>query len=702
MFCHNCGQQLKGIEKFCPVCGQNLDEGNLEQEETLDVIENKVKEAPNEAEETQEATQVPKADHPKITKKKLKIILVILIAAFGISVLGTGLYWRHLQSVANGRQKELAAILHINGEPDFSAWLTDYKERFNQYQISKEERSSLQNFMLQAESIASDDYVAMIALAPDLIALEKRVIQENELILSQEISRLQEIETPYATDEERQSLEEFPAQIQQLSQQGKYLQAAELTRQWASLAEQTSERKTGYEISISQMDLTRFPTVRMYLNIQDSSGNTVMDLLPNMFFVSEKAAAEGGFHRRQVTSAVQLNENEPLSINLLADISGSMNDYGKLNSAKRIILDFMDTVQFRVGDTVKLTPFNSNIDKSGYFTSDISTLTSAVNSFQAGGQTKLYDSIVYAVQDAFAAEGAKCVIAFTDGMDVGSYNSADDVVKLVSNYDIPVFIVRIGSDLSQSEEQALRSIAEASRGSFKSLNEFGTDMKSFYDQIYRDMKQHYLVEYDSSIDQDITQPIELEVYTSNGFNGGTVNGSITPSEDIFNELLGSYLRSYIRAMNARDYSLMENYVDANVTADNKRSIQWQMKKQVSGGFENVTEESLLEYSITGIEKQSQTSYIIHAEEKYDTVFTVTYGELKTDPQNMAKDALNEIHSRYQGMTEMIDDSLTFRLWAVVKQKPDYLVTKGDDGIWRFTQYMGDLGLNQTKELYYLE
>ena len=76
---------------------------------------------------------------------------------------------------------------------------------------------------------------------------------------------------------------------------------------------------------MTQKDLTQYPVVRLYLDVRDSGNKQVIKNLANhMFFISEKAANNADYVKRQVDKAVLMNENERLNINLLADTSGSM------------------------------------------------------------------------------------------------------------------------------------------------------------------------------------------------------------------------------------------------------------------------------------------------------------------------------------------------------------------------------------------
>ncbi len=369
-----------------------------------------------------------------------------------------------------------------------------------------------------------------------------------------------------------------------------------------------------------------------------------------------------------------------------------------MEAAKEVMKHFIRTVQFGAGDRIKMTQFNSDIDKSGYFTSDASAINQIIDSYSAEGGTKLYDSIIYGVQDVSGQEGAKCVLAFTDGIDEHSYNTAEDVVEVVSRYNIPVFIVRIGDSSTAGADDSLQKIAQASGGDFKNLSEFSSDMNTFYSQIYRQMKEYYVVEYKADSLDEIMDLRDISVYVQNGDKGGETREAIDIGEEFFETLLGSYLRSYITDMNNHHYEALAQYVDSNVAEDDTWSIQWQMRKQVSGGFANVTEETLMDYRVTGVEVVDDTTIHLKAEENYDVVYDENGGELLYNERRMTRDVVDFMARHGETLT----NSDLIRVWARVNQKPEYILKKGNDGKWKFSKYAESLTLDEKREIYHIE
>ena len=625
-----------------------------------------------------------------------------IIAAFVLGVMmlagsvGGALYVRQMRE-RQALQAQLEEML--NGASNVSRWMRQFDDQLAAYGLEEEEQSRLEELSDKAKKLDEENYVSQIELLKEAAAFEEQVTDRLKAEAQARADQIKGRDPGYASEEQKNRLQEYSDQMNALIEEKKFQEAASLAEQWEDFAEEASVKKTGYQVNIMQYDMSEYPKVRLYLDVRDETGGSVKELAPHMFYVSEGDAASGDFLNRAVQKAVAMNDNERLNINLLADTSGSM-DGQRMESAKSIMRNFLNTVQFNAGDQVKLTQFNSIIDKSGFFSNDINQLNQTISSYSATGGTKLYDTIIYGVQDVSGQEGAKCVIAFTDGHDEHSYNSPEQVIEVVSRYRIPVFIVRVGDTSSSSRDSVLQQIAQASGGSFKNLQQFSTDMNDFYNQIYRQLKEYYVVEYEADSMMDIMTTKQIDVYIQNGDKGGEAVGTANPGTELFDSLLGSYLRSYIYDMNNHYYDRLREYVDDTVAPDDTKSIQWQMKKQVSGGFNNVAAETLMDYSITGIQVLNEDTVHMKTSENYEVIYDEVYGDLLTNGKNISREQLNYLESRFGGY--YFDEWTPLRFWGRVNQQPEYILKRGADGRWRFSQYAGDLGLKAQRQIYDVE
>ena len=634
----------------------------------------------------------------KPSVSKWPIMAALFLGVMMLAGAAGGAFYVRYMRERQAQQEQLEQML--DGASSVNRWMRQLDEQLAAYGLLEEEQGRLKDLSQKAKNLDEEDYVSQIEFLKEAEAFENQVVGRLETEAQTRKNQLKGRDPGYASEEQKNRLQEYADQMETLIEEKKFQEAEALAVQWEDFAEEASVKKTGYQVNIMQYDMSEYPKVRLYLDIRDeATGGTVKELAPHMFYVSEGDAASGNFLNRAVQKAVAMNENERLNLNLLADTSGSMSGQ-RMESAKSIMRNFLSTVQFNAGDQVKLTQFNSIIDKSGFFSNDLNRLNQTINSYSATGGTKLYDTIIYGVQDVSGQEGANCVIAFTDGYDEHSYTSPEQVIEIVSRYRIPVFIVRVGDTSSSGRDSILQQIAQASGGDFKNLQQFSTDMNDFYNQIYRQLKEYYVVEYEADSMMDIMQTKQIDVYVQNGDKGGEAVGSTNPGTELFDSLLGSYLRSYIYDMNNHYYDRLREYVDDAVAADDTKSIQWQMKKQVSGGFNNVAAETLMDYSITGIQVLNEDTVHMKTSENYEVIYDEVYGDLLTNGKNISREQLNLLDSRFGDY--YFEDWTPLRFWGRVNQQPEYILKRGADGKWRFSQYAGDLGLKAQRQIYDVE
>ena len=606
-----------------------------------------------------------------------KVIIAVTFLALSVSMTACGL-------VDKGSLKK------ITEGQEFNAWEMDLVKKLESYGLEDNEKERLQKIDAECDDIGDNDYKNQLLIAKKLVKLTSQIESRIETSAKELVEKLNNTDVPYASEDEKEKLTEYSENISEMIKKHNFINYKEVSENWSKLVEYSSTKLTGLDVNIVQFDYTNYPTVRMYVDVKDSSGDVVTNLSPNMFYVSEKSVTKGDFQSVTIKNISMLDQKDALNIDMVADTSASM-EGERLRSAKTVMSTFLNTVQFNVGDKVKLTEFNSYIDKSGVFTSDVNALNQKIFSYIASGQTKLYDTLIYAVQDVSGIPGAKCVLAFTDGEDVGSYNSASDVINVVSAYKIPVYIVRIGDNYSVNDSDLIQ-ITSASGGEFKYFNSFGMDMGNFYSSIYKGMKQYYEIEYEMPDANNYTDKRDINVYVKGDGVGGSADIETNSGNDFFNTLLGNFLRSYIEDMNAHSYNQMASKIDDTVSPTDETGLKYQMTKQVTGGFANVVSESLMSYNVSSITVVDENTIKLATNEDYDVILDRKYSSFTGDKLTQVNTAL------YKNSWSANADS-QIRIWERVNQKPEYILKKGSDGIWRFSQYSVDPGSNATIAIY---
>lgn len=635
MFCHKCGKQIEDESKFCSYCGAMVPDrikGN-EPENELESIDVK-------AEDKRQHKENPKFEETENkTKLKLKHNKKMLIGICLLIFFGTfcAAYMIPLQK---SREKLLNIVEKVPEQYADGYIMGDYTEEYNQ--------------LLQESKTALDENRnnKMKALVKQWSVFEDELTQYNENILMEKQKEIEAMDASLAYDDEKQQIEEYKLQIQKYNQAKNYIAAQTTAQQWQNLLTEINNSGQPLEINIEQIDSSEYPKIRFYLEVTDLNGATPQNLSENIFQFQELGTGNTNT-TQQVLKAVQIDQNSNLNINLLADVSGSMQGYPILQ-AKNAMQEFLNYIQFSIGDMVELTIFSDNVSVYQPFTSQKNILSQQITQLPLGSMTSLYDALYAAVLRTATQSGAKCVVAFTDGMDNISHCMPEDVIEVAKRYRIPIYIVGIGSELDGA---ILQDIAYETNGFYKQIYDV-TGISEFYNQIYRKQKQLYLVECTLN-DTDKIEEHSVNIgIQSRDWKGETkltfapnvlmsVDDNQVDFLDGVDKATNLYLHGFVNAINTNDFSYLEDIVvpDSPLAKIQEKYIQRDI------------EEKLQSYEIINKEMQDENTCIVTVKEIYDI--------------NNIKQPLH-----------------------MLVQQGNYILKKQSDGTWKFYDFAGNIEVLQ--------
>lgn len=263
------------------------------------------------------------------------------------------------------------------------------------------------------------------------------------------------------------------------------------------------------QVRLVSADVSRYPQVTVYLQVEDPlTGEPVEGLDTKAFRISERLQG-GEYLSREVHSAATLEGNRGLSIDLVADKSSSIS-FTDMEKIKMVMTGFVNSLHYQEGDRAEVLAFDSIVQQMCYYTNDSTLLVNGINNMSTDGLTALYDAIHDGVHNAALQGGARCVIAFTDGMDNESRYTPGEIVQYALTNQVPVYIIGVGYDV---EESTLRAVAEDTGGEYWFIDDL-YDLQAIFDEIYAEQKKLYAVEYTSDTGADAYAARELEVTVS--------------------------------------------------------------------------------------------------------------------------------------------------------------------------------------------
>ena len=244
---------------------------------------------------------------------------------------------------------------------------------------------------------------------------------------------------------------------------------------------------------------TEVETVRLVLvpaHVLDRRGRVVQDLRSEDFRLFEDQSL-------QKIEFFSVEGNEPISIAFLLDVSGSMRQTGKLESAKDAIRYIVENL--RPADRYALICFaDEQVSWVTEFTSDKATFLERLDVQEGYGQTALNDAVAAAPGLVDLKErGRKAIVLITDGVDNASKLTPAQAAGLAAKVDVPIYILGF-----TSIPESLRLKAEDPKGSFAMLRGFSDwtggalfavhdpdEMKEAVSQIDQELRHQYLLGY---------------------------------------------------------------------------------------------------------------------------------------------------------------------------------------------------------------
>ena len=134
-------------------------------------------------------------------------------------------------------------------------------------------------------------------------------------------------------------------------------------------------------------------------------------------------------------------DQEPVSIAFLLDLSGSMRQVGKLDEAKEAIRVFVDAL--RTGDRFGLIGFaDDQVTWVTEFTADRERFLLRLGVQEAYGQTALFDALGATPRLVDKKiKGRKAIVLITDGHDNASKLNTFKAVQLARSVEVPIYTI---------------------------------------------------------------------------------------------------------------------------------------------------------------------------------------------------------------------------------------------------------------------
>ncbi len=442
MYCKQCGSKIKEGCVFCSQCGMEVDKIPLKK------------------------------------KHKSKKWLYIPIIAVIFLIIAAG-------------------VLILKGKTSFSSDKEyEYAAKFEKISMDEEQQAEYQLLMEELRDGITKGSTRKIEVSCDKLDILFLEYEQNNIELIEASNR--ELDSYISTglfDVETQLIEQYRNNADTYQNEKNYRGALEEYRKCKALYE-NAENSQEFQFRVEQIDALSFPNIKLYVSAYEKQTDICVSI--DRTHLTIKELASDIYQDVEIRKVSKLNEKERLNTCLVADVSGSM--YNQMNMVKDVMTRFVNCMQYDVGDQGALITFNNYIKVVNDFTDNEQELTNKIQDLCVGNSTALYDALYVAVCKAAEAEGAKCVIAFTDGYDNVSTKTESDVISIASTYGIPVYLIGIGDSV---DTNVLQRLSEATGGYYQNVHDSST-MQEIYNSIYQRNKELYLIEYTTQVSEKDT------------------------------------------------------------------------------------------------------------------------------------------------------------------------------------------------------
>ena len=230
--------------------------------------------------------------------------------------------------------------------------------------------------------------------------------------------------------------------------------------------------------------------VRVLATVKNAAGELVGSLNKEDFTVLDNDVP-------QTISVFERHSEQPLSIALLVDISGSTAKELKyeIDSVNRFLRALFS--EGNPKDSVALFSFNYQVTRNNNFTHNVAALERSLKSLKAEAGTALYDAIYLSAQDLEDREGRKVMVIVTDGGDTTSrkdFHAAVQSAQLADAVIYSILVVPITNDAGRNigGEHALATMAAWTGGRVFEPT-VGAALDQAFSDIIKDLRTQYLL-----------------------------------------------------------------------------------------------------------------------------------------------------------------------------------------------------------------
>lgn len=240
--------------------------------------------------------------------------------------------------------------------------------------------------------------------------------------------------------------------------------------------------------------------VPVYVTVTDANKRLVPGLTQEDFQILDE--------KQPAPITIFDNQIQPVTVAVMLDSSGSMTLNLELlkQAAEQFVIRLLPEDKGRIGY------FNDKIAFLSEFSSDRDMLIRSIKDMQFGNPTRLYDSILFSLDELKPIEGRKVILSFTDGADTASRGGMGEVLRRAREEEVMVYGIGLESrimGMRTRPDGALRKLAEETGGGYFELKETD-ELGPTFTRVAQELHSQYLLGFEPQTDGKVRK-IEVRV-----------------------------------------------------------------------------------------------------------------------------------------------------------------------------------------------
>jgi VWFA-related protein len=270
----------------------------------------------------------------------------------------------------------------------------------------------------------------------------------------------------------------------------------------------------------------KFPEITVEFEIKRPDGSFLLDANRDDIRVTEDG---------QPVSVLSLQapvakEARPITVVLVVDRSGSMEDEDRIGGLKRAVASFTEGLP--KGSRVAVVAFGSEVETICPFTSDPQEVQNAVKTLTPSGATRYYDAVAEALEMLQKEQGRRAILALTDGEDTFSQSATlESVIVAARRLGLPIHTLGLGTEEEIASDE-LRHLAVSTRGQYYPARQ-ADQLRTIYEQLAERLRSSYSLVYrtDRHLPDGTLRPVRVS-YRASKKTGETavfIPGMVVPA-----------------------------------------------------------------------------------------------------------------------------------------------------------------------------